>query len=82
MSRLNEIPMSPEITEETLHLPAGRTVKEAIAVAVKHRRMIWGVEGRGLSDNQRMDLLVERCTTMCSKDKPSGLLLARLAIWN
>jgi hypothetical protein len=69
--------------EEKLHLPAGRTVKEAIAVAVKHKRLIWeGQAGRGLNEDEKVNLLIETCTELCSKDKHSGRQLAQMAIWS
>ena len=69
--------------EEKLHLPAGRTVKEAIAVAKKHRDLIWtGVAGKGLNEDQKIALLVKTCTDMCSGHGHSGRQLAQMAVWS
>jgi hypothetical protein len=65
-----------------LTLPPGRTEAEAVAVAVKWKRIIWeGAAGKGLDDNGKLDLLVHTCTELCQKDRASGKRLATMAIY-
>lgn len=67
---------------ETFTLPPGRTVEEAIAVAKKHRYLIWeGRALRGLTDEQKIGLLKKTCTEMCCGDAESGARLAQIAIY-
>jgi hypothetical protein len=65
-----------------LRLPVGRTEAEALIVARKHHELIWhGAAGKGLTEDQRIDLLNKTCTEMCCGHKPSGKRLATKAIW-
>lgn len=84
--------VSPEVSQAAastrrpedvpLRLPIGRTEAEALVVARKHRELIWhGAAGKGLSEDQRIDLLVKTCTSMCCDHKPSGKRLATKAIY-
>jgi len=63
-----------------LKLPPGRTEAEAIAVARKWVQIIWfGSAGKGLDENAKIDLLEKTCIEMCSRHKPSGERLAKIA---
>lgn len=69
-------------TGQSLRLPPGRTESDALAIAIKWKKLIFeGAAGKGLDENGRIDLLVKTCTAMCSNHKPSGKLLATKAIW-
>jgi len=66
-----------------LKLPPGRSLDEALVVARKHRALIWhGAAGKGLTDAQRIDLLVKTCTDMLCGDAESGQRLATMAVWS
>lgn len=70
------------VEREGLTLPPGRTVAEAIAVAARHRYLIWrGRAFRGLTDDQRSELLKRTCTELCCGDAESGERLAQMAIY-
>lgn len=60
-------------------LPPGRTEREAIEVARKHRKIIFA---RNIPEDQRIDELVAICTELCCGDEESGKRLATRAIWS
>jgi len=63
-----------------LTLPFGRTEAEAVAVAIKHQKIIWASR-EFRNEEQRIAELERRCTLMCLKDRESGKRLASRAIW-
>ena len=82
---MNLVPQAGRLPEhaasvrEGFTLPPGRTEAEAIAVAKKHRAIIWSK--RTKHEDEKIDEFNAICIEMCCGDRESGERLAKRAIW-
>ena len=53
--------------------------KDALAVAVSWRKIIWRQAAR--NEDERIDRLVDVCTRLCDGDETAGKALATTAVW-